>query len=159
MRSHDFPTGFGVSEDITMKLSTVTLAISLTLFLALDATAQDPARRPFGDRGSATRGLNQGPANQPGRGRLANRDPSQIVASLMKEFDKDGDQKLNSNELTALLSSLRERRAAFGAGSGGRQPDSQGRPKLGRPEQRLPGADGQRRRLGGERRQSGRNTA
>ena len=47
-------------------------------------------------------------------------DPAQMVGRLIQQFDKDGDQKLDATELTALLASLRERGRGMGAGRGGR---------------------------------------
>ncbi len=40
--------------------------------------------------------------------------PAQFVTMLMRQFDKDGDQKLDSQELVALLTSMRERQAQMG---------------------------------------------
>jgi len=53
-----------------------------------------------------------------GNGPPASRDPAQFVAMLMRQFDKDGDQKLDSQELAALLTSMRDRQAPMG----GQQP-------------------------------------
>ncbi len=46
----------------------------------------------------------------------------------MEEFDKDDDGKLSTTELTALLTSWRDRRSGGGPGAGGPRPDG---PKAG----------------------------
>ncbi len=61
------------------------------------------------------------PGKRPdGNGRLAQRvaDPSKMVERMMQEFDKDGDQKLDAKELTALLTSMRERIGQVQSGRG-----------------------------------------
>lgn len=52
-----------------------------------------------------------GPFRRPGAGAP---DQHQFLTMLMRQFDKDDDQKLDSQELTALLTSLRERQAQMG---------------------------------------------
>ena len=42
-------------------------------------------------------------------GRLGGGDQAKIVSRLIEQFDKDGDEKLDASELTALLSYMRER--------------------------------------------------
>ena len=65
------------------------------------------------------------------------RDPKQMVAMMMEKFDSDGDQKLNAEELTAMLTFLRERPGQMGM-QGGRP--GAGRPGAGRPGAGRPGA-------------------
>ena len=74
-------------------------------------------RGPEGNMGNqAKRPEGQGrPAGQ-----LGMRDPAQMVAMMMQRFDSDGDQKLNAEELAALLSFMRERQGgAMGGPNGG----------------------------------------
>jgi hypothetical protein len=73
-----------------------------------------------------------------------------MVARLMQEFDKDGDQKLDSTELTALLTSMRDRRGGAGQGQTRKARPGQARPGQARPGQGRPGAEGQRRGRGAE---------
>lgn len=48
-------------------------------------------------------------------------DPARMVQAMMQRFDTDGDQKLDAKELTALLTSMRERggRGMAQGGNGG----------------------------------------
>ncbi|MEZ6088441.1 MAG: EF-hand domain-containing protein [Pirellulaceae bacterium] len=71
-------------------------------------------------------------------------DPSFIVNRFIREFDKDGDEKLDATELTALFSMLRDQRGRFGQGRGtqrpegndeGRRPEADQRAEAGRSEQ------------------------
>jgi hypothetical protein len=80
--------GFPLAQDFTMNPMTLTVAISFAVLSACDSSAQNPAKRPFGERGLAPRRLDQAPAGQPGRGILADRDPSQMVAGLLKALEK-----------------------------------------------------------------------
>ena len=50
--------------------------------------------------------------------------PEQMVARMIEEFDADGDDKLNADELQKMMMAMRERR---GAGMQ-RRPGGQGRP-------------------------------
>ena len=50
--------------------------------------------------------------------------PEQMVARMIEEFDADGDEKLNAEELQKMMMAMRERR---GAGMQ-RRPGGQGRP-------------------------------
>ncbi len=98
------------------------LAIFCTALVASECSAQPPqrpgAQRPGGRRPG-------GPGGE--------RDPAQMVARLIKEFDKDGDEKLDAKELTAMLKSMRERR---GGRPGAGAPSGQ---RPGGPEGRRPG--------------------
>lgn len=49
----------------------------------------------------------------------SNPDSAEFASSLMKEFDKDGDEALNLKELTEALKSVRERSEMAGAGGTG----------------------------------------
>ena len=129
-----------------MKNFTLSLALLSVGLLSYDSPAQEPGTRPGGQRGQAEKGANRGPERQRRGGLAAERDPAQMVARLMQEFDKDGDQKLDSKELTAMMISLRDRRG------GAVRDGAQGRPAQGRPGQsrRRPGAEGQQRDRGSD---------
>jgi len=129
---------------------TTTLAVLTLAWIAVDCSAAPPE----GMRGQRAREGGQG-----GGERVQQRggDPAQMIARMMQEFDKDGDQKLDTRELTALMTSMRERRAgaagAGGARAGGARP---GRPAgngagkgAGNLRQR-PGGDGKRKQGAGE---------
>ena len=64
--------------------------------------------KPIGQDGTAEAGRRLGDNRPNGAG------PAQFVTMLMRQFDKDGDQKLDSQELVALLTSMRERQAQMG---------------------------------------------
>ena len=82
-------------------------------------------RRQRGDRADSD-GRQRGPnaqRGQQGNGQQRQRpqmDPAKMVERIMGQFDKDGDSKLDANELTAMLTAMRERGMgrAFGAGQG-----------------------------------------
>ena len=124
-----------------MKNVTLSLTLLFVGLLAYDSPAQEPGKRLGGQRGQAENGANRGPERQGRGGLAAERDPAQLVARLMQEFDKDGDQKLDSKELTAMMISLRDRRG------GAVRDGAQGRPGKSR---RRPGSDGQQRNRGGD---------
>ena len=98
------------------------VAASLMIASGSAATAHDEAPREIRRPGAETpqrdigeRGLEPQGQRRFGDGPLAGRSPAQFVTILMRQFDKDGDQKLDSQELTALLTSMRERQAQMGA--------------------------------------------
>ncbi len=65
-------------------------------------------------------------------------DAAQVAARMMQEMDKDGDNKLNVGELTALLEKMRSR-------IGGRGGLGQGFPGAGQQRQGIPGKVGKGR--------------
>ena len=130
-----------------MKRLALSLAFLSAAMLAQHVPAGEPEKPGIeaearqaesGTRGPGARGLGRRlPGRQgAGGGGAAERDPAAIVARLMQEFDKDGDQKLDSTELTALLTSMRERRGQVGLRGGGTPRQAQGD---------RPGAGGRRR--------------
>ena len=70
-------------------------------------------------------------------------DPKQMVARMMQQFDKDGDQKLDVRELTELLIAMRDRRGgnAGPAGIQGRPMQRNGQRQGARQGGRQPGGD------------------
>ena len=111
-----------------MKFTTPIVAILSVALLAVDCSAEPPGRR--GERGKPgagqRRGPGQGQGQKPGAGQQ--RDPAQMVARMMQEFDKDGDQKLNLQELTAMMKSMRERRENGGRPGMGQGPGNGQKP-------------------------------
>ena len=137
-----------------MKFTTSIVAILSVALIAFECSAAPPggprgekgknANEQRGERGKGAAGKGQGPGAQ--------RDPAQMVARMMKEFDKDGDSKLNARELTALLTSMRERRGSGekpGQAAGQRRAQGQ-KPGAAGKGQRRQGADG-KKTPGGER--------
>jgi hypothetical protein len=57
------------------------------------------------------------PAQRAGQGPFS-RDIDQVVALMMRQFDTDGDEKLDRDELTKMLTAMRQRPAMAGAFSG-----------------------------------------
>ncbi len=77
----------------------------------------------------------------------AAKDPAEMVAKMLSEFDSDGDSLLNTRELTAMFTAIRQRslqaRAGqSGQGQSGQSRQGQGRAGQGRPNtgRRGPGA-------------------
>ncbi len=121
------------------------LSLALIASLATVSLAQPPGRdgdRPQRGRGDAAKGdaakgdsvRGKGEARRGGNrpegmdrrgGPMMQADPEVVAAKMMEQFDKDGDSKLNSNELVALLKSLRERMQSGRQGMQGR-PGAQG---------------------------------
>ncbi|MDB4614596.1 EF-hand domain-containing protein [bacterium] len=102
-----------------MKLGIPLIAILSLCFLAAEVTAQPTAAQSKGKRSAQGKSGAKGKAGgksrsgEKGKGRAGQggqRDIGQMVARMMKEFDKDGDQKLNTTELTALMKTMQERR-------------------------------------------------
>ena len=91
------------------------------------AAAADQAYELSGEDGNAKRQRQAGQI-----------DPARMVERMMQEFDKDGDQKLDATELTALLSKLRDLRGRFAGQSSELTPE-------GKPQNRnRPGNKGKR---------------
>lgn len=103
-----------------MKFTTAIVSLLSLALVAAECSAQPPGRQR-GDKGKAAagqRGMRK-PGEQGqrpgGRGQGGeSRDPAQMVARMMKEFDKDGDSKLDMKELTALMTAMRDRRGSAG---------------------------------------------
>ena len=96
-----------------MKYVTSILAIFFAVSMAVDCQAQPPNRDGGKRKGQKGQRSEQGP---PRAG-----DPSELAARMMTEFDQNGDNKLDATELTAMFTSMRERRAErAGQGKGPR---------------------------------------
>ncbi|MDG2130086.1 MAG: EF-hand domain-containing protein [Fuerstiella sp.] len=131
-----------------MKYTTPIAAVLSVVLLAATCDAEPPGRQR-GERAKEENGQRRTAGGQrPGAG--AERDPKQMVARMINEFDKDGDGKLNAAELTAMFTSLRDRR------SNGERPDAAGGRKPGAgSQQRGPGSPGQKPGAGRRRGQKG----
>lgn len=129
-----------------MKFTAIFAAIMSVALITADCSAQPPGRQrgSKGAKPGAERG-ERGERGSQGRGAGASqqRDPAEMAARMMKEFDKDGDSKLSSRELMALLTSMRDRRSSGDAGAAagqrmgkGQRPEGagQGGPKAGGPK-------------------------
>ena len=136
-----------------MKYMAPALAILCVALIAFDSSAEPPARRKAnGKQANGKQGRNadgqrrsRDGQQRPGQQR-PDRDPAEMAARIMREFDKDGDKKLNVTELTAMMKSMRDRRGGQRPGPGANGP--QGRRGTGKDGQRPSGADGKRRRSG-----------
>jgi len=119
----------------------ITVAVLAFAWIAVDCSAAPPE----GKRGPGAREGGQGGGE---RAQQRGGDAAMMVTRMIQEFDKDGDQKLDAQELTALLTSMRERRGAGGVRPGqvGGKGAGQG---AGNMRQR-PGGDGKRNRGDGE---------
>ena len=102
-----------------MKFTTSIIAVLTLALVVSECSAQPPGRkRGEQDRNAAGQGgrrkqRTEGQQRPDGPGRSSEgRDPAQLVARAMKEFDKDGDSKLNLSELTAFVTAMRERRSS-----------------------------------------------
>ena len=91
--------------------------------------------RPNGGPGGERRPGQQRPGQVPG-----GFSPAQMVERMIAEFDTDGDEKLDADELEQLFVKMRERR---GAGMQ-RRPGQQGRPSSGG-EDSTPGGESPQR--------------
>ncbi|MEM6690782.1 MAG: EF-hand domain-containing protein [Planctomycetota bacterium] len=108
-------------------------------------TANLDAAPPEGKRGEGrSAGQERGSRFGAQRGNRGGGDQTQLVARMLQEFDTDGDQKLDVNELTALMTSMRERRMGQGGSGGQRGPGG----AMGQGQRRGPGEGGQRGQRG-----------
>ncbi|MFG0286644.1 MAG: hypothetical protein ACF8CQ_00625 [Rhodopirellula sp. JB044] len=95
-----------------MKIPAGIAAFLFAVLFACQTQAQPP-NRPGGDRERGN-GQARGGEQRRQRGGMGDRDPAEMVGRLIEQFDKDGDEKLDSTELTALLTMMRERRGGRG---------------------------------------------
>lgn len=109
-----------------MKRLILSLALVSTALFVSTVSAEKPEQGAKGKR-AAAEGRPGGPQ----------RDPAKMVARIMGEFDKDGDEKLDKTELTAWLKVMHERRV-------------QGMRRGGQAGKGKPGAAGKRKRGGAE---------
>ena len=144
-----------------MKSMIFSAAVLAVACMTCNASADETGKKR-GEGQRARAGQGQDAKRGPGQGRRqggpgargGERDPAQLVARMMQEFDKDGDRKLDSTELTALLKSMRERRGSAaegrrGPGRPGQAQRGEGRGKQGEGRQRAGKQDAGGRRRGG----------
>ncbi len=94
------------------------------------ATAQPPRERPDGER--PQRGQRDGERPQRGPGeRGPEVAPEAMAKQLMERFDKDGDQKLDTTELVAVLTEMRNLRGRRPGGPEGGPPAGERGPREG----------------------------
>ncbi|QEG43342.1 EF-hand domain-containing protein [Roseimaritima ulvae] len=111
-----------------------------SLALAVSSAAAQPPERDRPDGGRPPRGERdgdrprRGPGDRQGGPEVA---PDAMAKQMIERFDKDGDKKLDSTELVAALTEMRNLRGRRGGG----RPEG-GRPEGGRPEGGRP--DGER---------------
>ena len=111
------------------KILAGTVALPVMTSVALGGPEQDgkgKGGRGKGGQGAKGKGKGGNAGSQDGRGgrQGQDRDPAETAARWIREFDKDGDGKLNERELTAALKAMQERRASGensgrGKGKGG----------------------------------------
>ncbi|QDT08500.1 EF-hand domain-containing protein [Planctomycetes bacterium K23_9] len=89
------------------------IALSVALLALASFTVTASADEASKERGKMRRDDAQRQKDGP-RGGAAQRDPAVMVAQMMKQFDKDGDEKLDVSELTAMMKSMRDRRGGKG---------------------------------------------
>ena len=110
----------------------------------IDANAKKRARleRLNGQANAGQANGEKGSAGQPGNAaqRRGMRDPAQMVSMMMEKFDADGDEKLNTEELTAMFTFMRER---------GQMGMMAGRMELGEGQSPRPGRNPNAKRPGG----------
>ena len=103
-------------------------SLLILALIAAPSFAAPPEKGPRPENGARPQKPGGRPQGRPGM------NPEQMVARLMQQFDKDGDQKLDKKELTALLTFMRQQRGRMrpgGPAPGGRpgNPGPGGRPQ------------------------------
>lgn len=128
-----------------MKRMTMMIALLAVGMMTAAATAEDEkGNRRAGGKARAAGERPQGERPAGGRPGAGGQDPAKMVATMLERFDKDGDQKLDKTELTALFKSMQERRGGGGqAGAAGRKPGAAG--KRGAGEGRQKGGEGKQK--------------
>ena len=101
---------------LTKLLAGGAAAAALPAMSSVALAADGPQGAGNGGKGGKGKG-GAGKGGQ-GKGGAGNRNPDEIAARWIEEFDGDGDGALNVRELTAALEAMAERRAA-GPGAGG----------------------------------------
>lgn len=108
--------------------------VSLSLATPMVVVADDQAKKP-NDRAGERPGLEGRPGfegKRPQRGEGFQRpgfagNPEQAATMMIRQFDTDGDEKLDVKELAAMMTAMRERGAAM-MGRGGANPGGEGAP-------------------------------
>ena len=114
------------------KIWTMAAAISVCLAGSINAMADDDTPKPRegqGDRPGFRERFGEGDRPQRGEGfqrpGFAGRDPEQIAAMMIRQFDKDGDEKLDAKELAVMMTTMRERGGMMMGRPGG-NPNAEG---------------------------------
>lgn len=139
-----------------MRYVTPIAALLTISLIGLECSAQPPGRRNRAENAQQRDGQKRDGQRRPDKGQRpgpgGDRDPEQMVARMMKEFDKDGDSKLDLTELAAMMKSMRERRENGGQRGRGEGGNAEGRrrpPEAGKEGQR-PGKEGRQGRGKGQ---------
>ncbi len=133
-----------------MKRIVLSAALLALAVFTVNVSADEAGKGKGKKRGAAAQGERGGNQGGP-RGGMDQRDPAQLVGRMMSQFDKDGDEKLDVTELTALMQSLRERRGGQAGGPRGGAGQAGGpRGKAGGPRGGQGRPDGARGRRGGD---------
>jgi len=103
--------------------STAMAAVPMLSTIAL----AEPGENAEG-KGKGGKGKGKGGQAGKGKGQGRTQDPAEMAKRMMKEFDKDGDQKLSLRELTAALTAIQKRRES-GRGEGKGKGDGKGKGK------------------------------
>lgn len=85
-----------------MKFIATTLSLIFVFSIALECQAQRAKKRE---------------GQQPQEKRQGAPEPTQMAAKMLEQFDTNGDMKLDESELTAMFTSMRERRGQQGPGN------------------------------------------
>jgi len=116
-------------ETKTMKIinhiKTALGAFGLAAVVATTSYAQPPEGRSKGGKHDGGPGEREG-TMRGGEGGMRGGDPAMVARMMMQRFDKDGDQKLNSDELLAALGAMRQMVGPGGPGSFGGGPGTGG---------------------------------
>lgn len=123
---------------LAASLSSVSLAQTPESDAASENASEDGAKR--GDRGGDDAGPGErgrgGRAERPGGGPMGRMgDPSAMVTMLLQRFDKDGDQKLDEQELVAAFTAMRAQAGGEGGPGFGMGMPGFGGPGMGEPGQ------------------------
>ncbi|MEO2048242.1 MAG: hypothetical protein ABGX16_16945 [Pirellulales bacterium] len=152
-----------MKQTVTMLIAPL-MAIFFVTSIVHECSAQAPERQQQrGQRRQAANGERRSGEGRRSPGPDRERDPAQMVARMMQQFDQDGDNKLDQAELTKLFIFMRERRGQgkkIGADSGrkrggkasqrGRRPDGKNPQKSGKNQQRRFNGGNDKAKPGGE---------
>jgi len=141
---------------IASKFTGFSFALLAILLLNGAANAQEGKGKGGGQKGKAGARQRGGEKSEQGprRGGRAAQDPAKMVEEMLAKFDKDGDKKLDSKELVAMFTEMRQSRGArggAGAGQGRRGGPGGGAGQRGGPGAGQRGGPGERGGRGGGR--------
>ncbi len=114
---------------IASKFTGFSFALLAILLLNGAANAQEGKGKGGGQKGKAGARQRGGEKSEQGprRGGRAAQDPAKMVEEMLAKFDKDGDKKLDSKELVAMFTEMRQSRGARGGAGAARGAGQRGR--------------------------------